>query len=78
MPLCSSFYISHKVTHLNGDFLAVGPHLQTGGYDAVVSWLTILHFVDRSSVFKIAYSLVRPGGKFYAADFYQKSEFTAS
>ena len=38
-------------------------------YDAIVSWLTILHFQNQDAVFNLAMNLLRPGGKFYAQDF---------
>jgi hypothetical protein len=51
--------------------LQVGPHLHPNVYDAVVSWLTVLHIDERPKLFKIAYSLLRPGGVWFAADFFQ-------
>lgn len=78
--------LDRSVTHLNGDFMAVGRHLQAGGFDAIVSWLTVLHFTDRHSFFGACARLLRSsssgaepataaatrGGRLYAADFFAK------
>jgi hypothetical protein len=46
--------IKDLVTHLGGNVLKLAPHLQHGRYDAIVSWLTVLHFdrPARASLFK--------------------------
>ncbi len=31
----------------------------------------VLHFADRIQLFKLCYDLLRPGGYFYAADFFE-------
>lgn len=63
--------VKDLVTHLGGDVLKLGRHLQTGRYDAIVSWLTVLHFdrPSRASLFKQSRSLLRAGGCFYVDDF---------
>ena len=61
--------LSDKVTHMGGDFLQLGQYLSMSKYDAIVSWLTILHFQNQDAVFNLAMNLLRPGGKFYAQDF---------
>jgi hypothetical protein len=34
------------VTFMCGNILTVAPHLQINSYDAIVSWITILHFTE--------------------------------
>lgn len=69
--LTSRCGLSSRVHHICGDFAQIAEHLQSGGFDYIVSWLTILHFSDRVGVFKMAHSLLRPGGVFYSADLVQ-------
>jgi cyclopropane fatty-acyl-phospholipid synthase-like methyltransferase len=68
--------LGDKVHHVAGDFLQIAQHLQKGGFDCVVSWLTILHFSDRVGVFRLASELLHPGGHFFAADFVQRNKLT--
>lgn len=65
-----------KVHHICGDFNTVASHLQTSSYDCVVSWLTLLHIEDRPSLFKHCQNLLRPGGIFYAGDFFEAGQLT--
>eukprot|EP01147_Barroeca_monosierra_P007994 gene7994-10055_t len=65
--------LTSKVHHMSGDFMVLAQHLQRGGYDAIVSWLTVLHFSDRLQLFKQCYELLRPGGFFFAADFFARN-----
>ena len=60
-----------KFAHVAGDFLEVARFLRPGGYDAVLSWLTILHIADRPAGVRAGSELLTPGGVFYAADFCQ-------
>jgi hypothetical protein len=69
--------LGEKIVHLSGNFLSVGPHLHPNVYDSVVSWLTVLHIEERPKLFKTAYTLLRPGGVFFAADFFQLGKLTA-
>jgi len=64
------------VHHMAGDFLQIGQHLRTGEYDAIVSWLTVLHIPDRDTLFKLSYSLLKPGGIFFAEDFFELGTLT--
>ena len=66
--------LSHKVTHMGGDFLQLGEYLSKSKYDAIVSWLTILHFQNQDALFNMSKNLLRPGGKFYAQDFVTNEE----
>lgn len=68
--------LATQVDHVAGDFLSLGAHLQLGAYDFVVSWLTILHINDRATLFKRAYDCLKPGGTFFAADFFQVGQLT--
>jgi cyclopropane fatty-acyl-phospholipid synthase-like methyltransferase len=61
--------LEDKVHHMGGDFLQLGNHLRSSTYDAVCSWLTVLHFQSRDKLFNLCYNLTRPGGQFYAQDF---------
>ena len=66
--------LADKVTHMGGDFLQLGKHLSKSNYDAIVSWLTVLHFQNRDNLFRLSIDLLRPGGKFYAQDFVASEE----
>eukprot|EP00049_Salpingoeca_infusionum_P016156 m.326818 g.326818 ORF g.326818 m.326818 type:complete len:605 (-) comp16022_c1_seq18:6653-8467(-) len=68
--------LQHLVTHLGGDFTETATTIARASVNAVVSWLTILHFDDRVALFKQCYDLLAPGGYFFAADFYQRSPLT--
>jgi cyclopropane fatty-acyl-phospholipid synthase-like methyltransferase/ABC-type nitrate/sulfonate/bicarbonate transport system substrate-binding protein len=61
--------LQDKVTHMAGDFLQIGQHLKPSFYDHIVSWLTVLHIPDRHNLFRLCYSVLRPGGIFFAEDF---------
>lgn len=65
--------LSDSVTHLAGDFAQVSRHLQPCNYDSIVSWLTVLHIVDRRPFFNACYDLLKPGGYFFAADFFARN-----
>ncbi len=60
--------LGNRVTHLAGDFLEVGKFLAPGNHDAIVSWLTVLHFADRVACFSRCYNLLKPGGSMFIAD----------
>lgn len=70
--------LSSRVHHLGGDFLQLAQHLQHSAYDCIVSWLTVLHIADRVQLFKRCYNLLRPGGVFFAADFFALGNLTKS
>eukprot|EP01126_Amoeba_proteus_P026456 TRINITY_DN2619_c0_g1_i2.p1 TRINITY_DN2619_c0_g1~~TRINITY_DN2619_c0_g1_i2.p1 ORF type:complete len:450 (+),score=74.70 TRINITY_DN2619_c0_g1_i2:444-1793(+) len=69
--------LSSMVINIGGDFLKVGPHLCSDGYDAIVSWLTILHIQNREKLFHLCYRNLKPGGYFFAEDFFKISKFTS-
>lgn len=62
--------------HLCGDFNQVANVLAPGSYHNIVSWLTVLHFDRRTDLFEKCYKLLRPGGTFYAADFFARNRLT--
>jgi cyclopropane fatty-acyl-phospholipid synthase-like methyltransferase len=68
--------LSDSVTHVEGDFMVTSQNLSRASADAIVSWLTVLHFSDRRALFKHCYNVLKPGGYFFAADFYQRSLLT--
>lgn len=45
--------LNNAVHHMAGDFLSVGQHVKENAYDCIVSWLTVLHFVDKEKLFKL-------------------------
>lgn len=61
-PLAAPFHhsscgLDDKVHHLGGDFMKISQHLQKAGYDAIVSWLTVLHFENRAKLFRQCYEV---------------------
>jgi len=50
--------------------------LEPASFDCIISWLTVLHIVDREKLFKMSARLLRQGGQFYTEDFYQKLPLT--
>jgi cyclopropane fatty-acyl-phospholipid synthase-like methyltransferase len=67
--------LSGRVTHLAGDILDGVP--AEGTYDAVISYLAILHIPDRARLFTACHRALRPGGGMYIEDFTLRSEPTA-
>jgi cyclopropane fatty-acyl-phospholipid synthase-like methyltransferase len=63
--------LDSKVHHIPGDFLQLSPHLRPASYDAIVSWLTVLHIPEREKLFKQSFDLLKPNGYFYAEDFFE-------
>jgi SAM-dependent methyltransferase len=45
-------------------------------FDFIVSWLSFLHISDRSSLLKKCNIILKPGGKIYIEDFYQRNEMS--
>eukprot|EP00696_Hemimastix_kukwesjijk_P011466 gnl/Hemi2/243_TR64_c0_g1_i1.p1 gnl/Hemi2/243_TR64_c0_g1~~gnl/Hemi2/243_TR64_c0_g1_i1.p1 ORF type:complete len:508 (-),score=126.05 gnl/Hemi2/243_TR64_c0_g1_i1:19-1362(-) len=64
------------VHHMAADFLSIAPHLAKEAYDFVVSWLSVLHIPNRLRLFSSSLALLRPGGFFFADDFYQRKTLT--
>ncbi len=64
--------LSTRVRHVCGDMLDGAP--DEGTYDAVISYLAILHIPDRSRLFAAVHRSLRPGGAVYIEDFTLRSE----
>ncbi len=63
-----------RVTHRCGDVLD-GP-LETGVYDAVVSWLACYHIPDHTALFATIADTLKPAGKVYIEDLTCRGQFT--
>ena len=50
-------------------------HRPDGQFDAVVSWLAILHIPDRPRLFERLADALRSGGRCYVEDFYLRAPF---
>ena len=68
--------LSDKVEHICGDILEGAP--RAGTYDALVSWLTFLHIPDRETLYRRCFEALKPGGGFYAEDFFARSVLTTA
>jgi len=64
-----------KVTHICGDALSYP--LPEATFDAVVSWLAILHIPDRPRLFARFAHALRPGGGCYFEDLCMRAPFSA-
>jgi cyclopropane fatty-acyl-phospholipid synthase-like methyltransferase len=65
-----------RVTHLCGDALSYP--LPRAGFDAVVSWLALLHIPDRPRLLSRIARALRPGGGCYIEDFSLRAPLTES
>ena len=63
------------VTHVCGDVLEVP--LETGAYDAVVSWLALYHIADHERLLASIKSALKPGGRLFVEDLCRRGRFTA-
>ena len=66
--------MDEKVTHICGDILSYP--LRDASYNVLVSWLVFLHIPDKLQLFTACYKALKPGGKMYVEDYYQKETFT--
>jgi sarcosine/dimethylglycine N-methyltransferase len=64
-----------RVTHLCGDALSYA--LPDAGFDAVVSWLAVLHIPDRPRLLARLARALRPGGGCAIEDFSMRGPFAA-
>jgi len=67
--------LGERITHLCGDAL-VHP-LPDATFDAVVSWLAVLHIPDRPRLFARMARTLRPGGGCYIEDLCMRAPFGA-
>ena len=68
--------LGQRVTHVWGDALtAVFPEAT---FDAVVSWLTLLHIPERPRLLARLARMLRRGGQCYIEDLYQRAPFATS
>jgi SAM-dependent methyltransferase len=65
--------LDQRVTHIVGDALTF-PFVE-GEFDAVVSWLAILHIPDRPRLLKRLSRALRSGGRCYIEDFCMRAPF---
>ena len=65
--------LAGQVTHLCGDALTYP--LPPGEFDAIVSWLAILHIADRPRLFARLARALRAGGQCYVEDLSQRAPF---
>jgi len=75
--------LASRVTHVLGDALEyplpnVSGFEKSAGFDAVVSWLAIHHIPERPRLFKRLSAALRPGGRIYIEDLYQRAPFAAA
>ena len=66
--------LADRVTHVAGDILDGAP--VDGGYDALISYLAVLHIPDRARLFAACHRALVPGGGMYIEDFTLRSEPT--
>jgi sarcosine/dimethylglycine N-methyltransferase len=65
--------LAGRVTHLCGDALTYA--LPLAEFDAVVSWLAILHIADRPRLFARLARTLRAGGRCFVEDLSQRAPF---
>jgi sarcosine/dimethylglycine N-methyltransferase len=66
--------LDERVTHLCGD--ALDHPLPNGAFDAVVSWLAVLHIPDRPRLCARFARVLRPGGACYIEDLCMRAPFS--
>lgn len=72
--------LAKRIQMIAGDFLDSSLDSQynsdSNTFDAIVSWLVILHiaFNSRLAIFQKMYKLLKPGGQVYIEDYYAKFE----
>jgi sarcosine/dimethylglycine N-methyltransferase len=68
--------LGQRVTHVWGDALTAA--LPEAPFDAVVSWLTLLHIPERPRLLAQLARMLRRGGQCYIEDLYQRAPFATS
>jgi cyclopropane fatty-acyl-phospholipid synthase-like methyltransferase len=66
--------LDDRVHHRCGDVLE--GVAERASFDAVVSFLAILHIPDRARLFAVLHDALRPGGRLYVEDFARRGEPT--
>lgn len=59
--------LGDQITHQCGDILDTP--LPSQSFDALVSWLTVLHIPDRDALFSRCHEAIKTGGQIYIEDF---------
>ena len=67
--------LGQRVTHVWGDALTAA--LPEATFDAVVSWLTLLHIPERPRLLAQLARMLRRGGQCYIEDLYQRAPFAS-
>lgn len=67
--------LSENITHQVGDILTTP--LPENGFDALVSWLTILHIPERKALFERCHGALKTGGGLFIEDFVAKHPIDA-
>lgn len=65
--------LADKIDHVQADVLT--HELQTGQYDAVVSWLCFYHIPDHGTLLDQVFKALKPGGRLYVEDLFRLGEF---
>lgn len=65
--------LADRVTHVCGN--ALSQSLPTAAFDAVISFLAILHILDRPALMKRVQAVLRPGGRCYIEDLAWRAPF---
>ena len=65
--------LSKNVKHVCGDFLTYD--CEGKKFDAIVSWLTLYHILDRKIVLQKCFDSLKPKGFFYAEDLFSRKPF---
>ena len=68
--------LAERVLHQCGDALTCA--IWDAAYDAVVSWLAVLHIPDRTRLYQRLARALRPGGACYIEDLCMRAPFTAA
>jgi sarcosine/dimethylglycine N-methyltransferase len=66
--------LADRVIHVCGD--ALEQPLPTQAFDAVISFLAIVHIPDRPALMKRVHDVLRPGGRCYVEDLACRTPFT--
>lgn len=75
--------LASRVTHVLGNALDhplpnISGFEKSAGFDAVVSWLAIHHIPERPRLFKRLSAALKPGGRIYIEDLYERTPFAAA